>query len=93
MIATLYYSKCEVDTGERTWTFIPFRMCDKNTTVPKRAAHPHFDWPSDGSCQSQALSQLSAKLAQLLAGTIYGLQLPTYGIQCTVHSVQYTAPK
>ena len=57
-------------TVEQTWTFIPFRMWDKNTTVPKRAAHPHFDWPSDGSCRSQALSQLSVKLVQLLAGTI-----------------------
>ena len=82
-----------LNTGEQTWTFIPFRMWDKNTTVPKRAGHPHFDLPSDGSCQSQALSQLSAKLAQLLAGTIYSLQLTTYSIQCTVYSVQYTAPK
>ena len=73
-------------TAGQTWTFIPFRMWDKNTTVPKRAAHSHFDWTSDGSCRSQALSQLSVKLAQLLAGTIYSWQLTTYFIQCTVHS-------
>ena len=33
-------------TGEQTGAFIPFRMCDQNTTVPRRAAHSHFDWTS-----------------------------------------------
>ena len=63
-------------------------MCDENTTVPKRAGQPHFDWPSGGSCHSQALSQLSTKVAELLAGTIYILQLTAYSVQCTLFSVQ-----
>ena len=79
----------QYDTGEQTWTFIPFRMCDENTSVPKRAGHPHFDWPSGGSCHSQALSQLSTKVAELLAGTIYILQLTAYSVQCTLFSVQF----
>ena len=70
-VAVLIVEGALLSTAGQTWTFIPFRMWDKNTTVPKRAAHSHFDWPNDGSCQSQALSQLSVKLAQLLAGTIY----------------------
>ena len=61
-------------------------MWDKNPTVPKRAGHPHFDWPSDGSCHSQPLSQLSAKLAHLLAGTIYSLQLTVNSVQFTVYN-------
>ena len=36
----------KASTGEQTWTFIPFMMCDENITVPKRAGYPHFDWPS-----------------------------------------------
>ena len=39
--------------GEQTEAFVPFRMWDQNTTVPKRAAHSHFDWSSDGSCHRQ----------------------------------------
>ena len=62
-------------------------MWDENTTVSKRAGHPYFDWPSDGSCHSQALSQLSTKLAEQLAGTSYSLQLTICSVHCTVHSL------
>ena len=72
-------------TGEQTWAFIPFRMCDENTTVPKRAGHPHFDWSSDWSCHSQQLSQLNTKLAELLAGIIYSVQFTAYSIY-SVHN-------
>ena len=61
-----------------------FRMWDENTTVSKRAGHPYFDWPSDGSCHSQALSQLNTKLAEQLAGTAYSLQLTVCSVQCTL---------
>ena len=40
-------------TGEQTGAFVPFRMWDQNTTVPRRATHSHFDWTSDGSCHGQ----------------------------------------
>ena len=55
-------------------------MWDENTTVSKREGHPYFDWPSDGSCHSQALSQL----AEQLAGTAYSLQLTICSVRCTV---------
>ena len=58
-------------------------MWDENTTVSKREGHPYFDWPSDGSCHRQALSQLNTKLAEQLAGTAYSLQLTICIVQCT----------
>ena len=69
-------------TAEQTGAFIPFRMCDQNTTVPRRAAHSHFDWTSDlvkwellqfwiGSIpimKSEPLSYLSIKSSPFLDG-------------------------
>ena len=52
----------------------------------------HFDWPSDGSCHSPGTFQLSIKLGEPLAGTMYSLQFPAYIAQCTVDSVQCTVP-
>ena len=88
----LKYKKAQhkLDTGEQSEAFVPFRMCDKNTTVPRRAAHTHFDWSSDGSCHSPDFSQLSTKLAELLASTMYSLQFTAYIAHCTVYSVQLT---
>ena len=77
-------------TGEQTGAFIPFRMCDQNTTVPRRAAHSHFYWTSDGTCHSPGISQLSTKLAELLAATTYSLQFTAYIAHCAVYSVQFT---
>ena len=57
--------------------------------LSKRAGHSHVDWPSGGSCHSQAFSQLSTKVAGLLANTIFILQLTTFGVQCTLPSVQF----
>ena len=70
LIKAMKMKSRSLNTGEQTCAFIPSRMCDKNTPVPKRAGHPHFDWPSEGSCHSPGTSQLSIKLAELLAGTI-----------------------
>ena len=76
-------------TGEQTWIFIMFSMCDENTTVTKRVNHSHFDWPSGGSCHSQALSQLGTTVAELLAKTIYIFQLTANSLECTHSSVQF----
>ena len=62
-------------------------MWDKIPTFPQRMGHPFFDWSSDGSCNSQVLSQLqSAKLAQLLPGTIYSSQITVQNVQFKVYS-------
>ena len=50
----------------------------------------HFDWPSDGSCHSPGTSQLSTRLGEPVAGTMYSLQFRYYIVQCTVNSVQCT---
>ena len=50
----------------------------------------HLDWPSDGSCHSPGTSQLSTRLGEPLAGTMYILQLTSYIVQCTVSSVRFT---
>ena len=50
----------------------------------------HFDWPSDGSCHSPGTSQLSTRLGEPVAGTMYSLQFTYYIVQCTVNSVQCT---
>ena len=68
-------------TREQTLAFISFRMWDENTSVPKKKGHPHFNWPSDRSCNSQALSQLSTKLAEVVTETIYSLQITVYSAQ------------
>ena len=57
-----------------------------------KAVSLHFDWPSDGSCHSPGTSQLSTKLGEPLAGTMYSLQFTAYIAQCTVDSVQCTVP-
>ena len=83
----LYFILLLAYTGEQIWTSMPFEMWDENTTVPKEAGHSHLDWPSGGTCHCQALSELSTKVAVLLAETNYTSQPTSYSVRCTLSSV------
>ena len=49
----------------------------------------HFEWPSDGSCHSPDTSQLSTRLGEPLAGTMYIVQCTVNSLQCTVYSARF----
>ena len=76
-------------TGEQTYAFVPFRMSGENTTVSKRAGHPHFHWPWDGSCHSQELSKLSTKLEVLHGRTIYSLHVIVYILKYILYTFTF----
>ena len=74
-------------TGEPTWAFVPIRMWGENTTVSKRAGHPHFHCPRDRSCHSTFATQYKSR--KLNGRTIYSL---VYCLQPEVYSVHFHFP-